>query len=109
MKTKTITKTGEQMTKQTQYTLDTFRDLLKSDKSYNAQHGGFNYDKARSKAKCPIFKTFIPYKSFTIVVDNNLQDSAEYWCNYIHGSNCIQKTKILSDNKVAIRSDYMCW
>ena len=97
------------MIKEKQYTLESFRELLKSDKTYNAQYGGFDYDKARSKTKCPIFKSFIPYKSFTIIVNTDLQDSAEYWCTYIHGANCIQKTKILPDNRVAIRSDYMCW
>ena len=92
-----------------EFTIESFRELLKSDNAYTSQHGGFNYDKARSIEKCPIFKTFIPYKSFTIVVDSESQDSAEYWCGYFHGSNSIQKTKILPDNKVAIRSDYMCW
>lgn len=64
---------------------------------------------ARSESKCPIFKDKVPYKSVTVVCDIAQQGEVEYWLEYVHGGNCVCKTKKLPENKIAIRSDYQCW
>ena len=93
----------------TEYTEKQFRKLLISENIYNFNYGGFDNKKCQSKSKCPIFEDFIPYKSWTIIVDKKKFNSAMYWCDYIHGGNSVSKTKELDKNKVAIRSDYQCW
>ena len=76
---------------------------------FNHGYGGFDDIKFESKSKCPIFKDKIDYKSFTVIVDKDLQRSAEYWCEYFHGGGSVSRTMNLDNNKVAIRSDYQCW
>jgi hypothetical protein len=58
---------------------------------------------------CPIWGDKLPYKSITIVVDAADQDDAESCCAYVHGGDCVEKTRVLPDGRVAIRSNYMCW
>jgi|TARA_R110000803_G_C11831281_1_gene303324 hypothetical protein len=74
----------------------------------NCQLGGMNKDKLRSNEKCPIFKTYIPWKSATIVAPIELAEQVAYWLEYNHGADCISKVKEF-DGKIAFRSDYMAW
>jgi hypothetical protein len=64
---------------------------------------------AKSETICPIFKDKVPYKSVTVVCTREQEFDVCYWLEYVHGGNSIAKRKILPDNKVGIRSDYMCW
>lgn len=64
---------------------------------------------ARSKEDCPIFKDILPYKSMTVVCQNEQQEDVVYWLEYVHGSNCVSKVKKLDESNIAIRSDYQCW
>jgi hypothetical protein len=82
---------------------------LDNSKMYNWNFGGFDENNCTSKLKCPIFKDYIDYKSFTIICDKNLESSISYWCEYFHGGGSISKIKKLPNNKIAIRSDYQCW
>jgi len=87
-------------------------DIFNKDSKYVVAHsgyGGYNNNKARSNNKCPIFKTYIPYKSITLKCKESELDSVIYWCEYVHGGGCISKIKNLNNKYVAIRSDYMCW
>jgi len=96
-----------------------FRKRLKSNIfSFNHMYGGFDNKKCQSKSKCPIFKDYIPYKSFTIIVSNDQFDNAVYWCEYMHGVESVwdikqfdylRVGKHIRKNQVAIRSDYQCW
>lgn len=58
---------------------------------------------------CPAFKDVVPYKSVTVVCDEDQVDDVTYWLEYVHGAECVEKTKRLDDGKVAIRSNYQCW
>ncbi len=58
---------------------------------------------------CPIWKDKLPYKSITVICDKSQQSEVEYWLEYVHGGGSISKTKSLPNNKIAIRSNYMCW
>ena len=83
-------------------------------KMFNWNYGGFDDNKCKSKNKCPIFKDRIDYKSFTVIVEKDLQTSAEYWCEFFHGGGSVSKTMELDNTKngkvyVAIRSDYQAW
>ena len=71
--------------------------------------GGYNKDKLRSTKKCPIFKTFIDWKSVTVVCDESISEEVAYWLEYVQGCDCISKFKKLEDGKVAFRADYMAW
>lgn len=64
---------------------------------------------ARYNETCPVFKDIVPYKSVTIVGPLDKQDELEYWLDYVNGGESISKVKTLDNNRVAIRSDYMCW
>lgn len=64
---------------------------------------------ANSGEKCPIWKDKVPYKSVTVICDKKDFGLVQYWVSYVHGGNSISKIKNLPDNKIAIRSDYMCW
>ena len=86
-----------------------FRKLLKSKNCFNFNYGGFNDKNCTSKSKCPVFNDYIPYKSWTIIINKNELSDSIYWCDYIHGGNSISKSKELDNNKIAIRSDYQCW
>ena len=71
--------------------------------------GGHDEKNGCSKKKCPHFGDYIGYKSVTVVCDKRLQKDVEYWLEFVHGGGSIQDVKDLKDNKIAIRSDYMCW
>jgi hypothetical protein len=58
---------------------------------------------------CPIWNDEIPYKSTTVVCHPHQVDQVEYWMTYVKGGDCISKTVILEDGRVAIRGDYTCW
>ena len=86
--------------------------------SFDHMYGGFNKKTTSSKKRCPIFNTFIPYKSFTIIVSNNQFDDAVEWCTNLHGIESVSEIKQfdylligkhIRKNQVAIRSDYQCW
>ena len=64
---------------------------------------------ANSKETCPIFKDEVPYKSVTVVCDNEQEGEVENWLSYVHGGDCVSQRKELPNNKVALRSDYQCW
>lgn len=64
---------------------------------------------ARGEVRCPIFKDKLPYKSVTVVCKDNQIKEVIYWLEYVHGANSISKTKKLAEDKIAIRSNYMCW
>jgi hypothetical protein len=57
---------------------------------------------------CPIFKDKIPYKSVTVICQAEDYNEVCYWLDYVHGGG-ISKTKTLTDGRIAIRSNYMCW
>lgn len=58
---------------------------------------------------CPIFGDVIPWKSVTVVCDEDDVAEVEYWCVFVHGGDCFSAYKDLPDGKVAIRSNYMAW
>lgn len=58
---------------------------------------------------CPIWKDRLPYKSVTVVCNVDQSGEVESWLSYVHGGDCISKIKMLPNNKVAFRSNYMCW
>lgn len=64
---------------------------------------------ASSDETCPVFGDVIPYKSVTVICDENQFNDVKYWLEYVHGADCIAKTKILENGKIAIRSNYQCW
>ena len=64
---------------------------------------------SRSEERCSIFKDKVPYKSVTVVCSTEQADEVEYWLEYVHGGGSISKRKELPGNRVAIRSNYMCW
>lgn len=64
---------------------------------------------ARYNDTCPIFKDIVPFKSVTVVGPLDKQHEIEYWLDYVNGGGSISKVKELDNNKVAIRSNYMCW
>ena len=87
-------------------------DIFCKDSKYivaDSRLGGFNEARCRSNQKCPIFKSFIPYKSQTIVCHEEELNEVIFWCEFVQGGDCISQLKHLKDGKVAIRSNYMCW
>ena len=58
---------------------------------------------------CPIWNEKLPYKSVTVVTDQALVDDVIYWLEYVHGGGSVSKMKKINGDKVAIRSNYMCW
>lgn len=64
---------------------------------------------AMSEQLCPVFKDKVPYKSVTVICTREQEFDVSYWLEYVDGANSISKRKLLPDNKVALRSDYMCW
>ena len=58
---------------------------------------------------CPVWKDVVPYKSVTVICQKEQQQEVEAWLIYVHGGNCIEKSKELDGGRVAIRSNYMCW
>lgn len=64
---------------------------------------------SRSNQTCLVFGDVVPYKSVTVICQSNQFDEVKYWLEYVHGGDCISKTKTLADDKIAIRSDYQCW
>lgn len=63
----------------------------------------------KSEGRCPVWKDKLPYKSVTVVCDKAQEDEVSYWLQYVHGGNSISKRKVLAGDKVALRSNYMCW
>lgn len=64
---------------------------------------------ARTDDTCPIFGDKVPYKSVTVVCNEEQKQEVTYWLEYVHGANSVSSVKEIEDNNVAIRSDYMCW
>ena len=62
-----------------------------------------------SKEKCSIFKDEVPFKSVTIVCNEDDIGEVSYWLDYVQGGDCISMYKDLPNGKVAIRADYQCW
>lgn len=58
---------------------------------------------------CPIFGDKVPYKSITVVCNQDQLDDVLYWLEYVHGGGCVSMVKELPDGRVALRSDYQCW
>ena len=75
----------------------------------NSKLGGFNEKTCSSNDPCPIFGDLIPYKSVTVVCNEEQLEQVEYWLSYVHGGDCISKQKTLDDGRIATRSDYQCW
>lgn len=59
--------------------------------------------------KCPVWGDRLPYKSITVIVDEADLNAAIRSCEYVHGGGAVSKTKKLSNGKVAVRANYMCW
>lgn len=57
---------------------------------------------------CPVWKDTLPYKSVTVICNENELNEVLYWLEYVHGGEH-SKMEELSDNRIAIRSDYQCW
>lgn len=64
---------------------------------------------ARSEEQCPHFGDEVPYKSVTVVCSEDQVSEVIYWLDYVQGGDSIVSTKEIGNNKLAIRSDYMCW
>lgn len=64
---------------------------------------------SRSDETCSIFGDIVPYKSVTVICNEEQFNDVKYWLGYVQGGGCISKTKKLDNNKLAIRSDYQCW
>jgi len=64
---------------------------------------------ARSDEICPVWRDVLPYKSVTAICNKIQQEEVIYWLEYVYGGESISKIKELSNDKVAIRSNYMCW
>lgn len=64
---------------------------------------------AKSYEVCPIFGDVLPYKSVTVICDEEQCEEVIHWLIYVHGGNCVSYRKELKDGKVAFRSNYMCW
>jgi hypothetical protein len=64
---------------------------------------------ARSDQECPHFEDTVPYKSVTVVCDENQEKDVHYWLEYVHGANSVSMKKPLPNNRIALRSDYQCW
>lgn len=58
---------------------------------------------------CPIFGDIVPYKSVTVICDEDQLDDVSYWLEYVHGADSISDIKHIDGGKMAIRSNYMCW
>jgi hypothetical protein len=58
---------------------------------------------------CPIFGDEIPYKSVTVVCTEEQLNDVEYWLDYVHGANSLEKIAELENGELAIRSNYMAW
>jgi len=63
---------------------------------------------AKSDDICPVFKDKVPYKSVTVLCEQDQIEDVMYWLEYVHGGGCVQRAKG-HKGKIAIRSDYMCW
>lgn len=64
---------------------------------------------AKSDETCPHFGDVVPYKSVTVVCEEEQVNSVSYWLEYVHGGESVSRQKQLPGKKVAIRSDYQCW
>lgn len=58
--------------------------------------------------KCPIWKEELPYKTVTVICQVEQEQEVIYWLDYVMGGGCVQKTKQLSGNRIAMQADYMC-
>jgi hypothetical protein len=67
------------------------------------------FDRIKVGDTCPVWKDKLPYKSVTVICDKKDMNEVMYWLEYVHGGDCVEKTKDLPGDKVAIRSNYMCW
>lgn len=59
--------------------------------------------------RCPIWNDELLYKSVTIICDAALVEEVSYWIEYVQGAGSVSNIKDLSNGRVALRSDYMCW
>ena len=80
----------------------------------DSRTGGFDDEECQSIGICPIFKDHIPYKSVTVVCEEDLANEVAYWLEYVQGGDCISQTLDIIDAKtgktyLAIRADYQCW
>ena len=58
---------------------------------------------------CPVWGDRLPYKSVTVICHPDKVEEVKYWLEYVHGGGSIKNIGSLDDERVAIRSDYMCW
>lgn len=54
---------------------------------------------------CPIWGDEIPYKSATLICEENQVEEVNKWIRYVKGQGYSRKKK-LPDGRVALRSDY---
>ena len=85
------------------------KTMTKQDVWGNPETGKPGMIRATSFEQCRYFKDIVPYKSITIVCNEFEIADAVYWAEYVLGANCIDKTKLLPDERIAIRCDYQCW
>ncbi len=75
----------------------------------NSPEGKDLIKKTGLPAKCPIIGDVLGYKSVSVVCEAKDQQAVEYWLEYVHGGGCVEGTAKLEDDKIMIRSNYMCW
>ena len=78
-------------------------EVVRVDDGMVVAHG-----KPYKAVKCPIFRDVIPYKSGTVVCSKEqLPGVLQHLMNAHGGSHSGEK--VLSDGRIAIRSDYQAW
>lgn len=66
-------------------------------------------EKLKVKSVCPIWKDKLPYKSVTVVCEEEQLSDVINWLSYVHGGDCISRELKLPNGKFALRSNYTCW
>lgn len=64
---------------------------------------------ARSEQLCPYFGDKLPYKSVTVVCTDAQRDEVIYWLEYVHGGGSVAREMRVDKDRVALRSNYLCW
>ncbi len=66
------------------------------------------YGRGDVKVKCPIFGDILPYKSVTVVCTQEQYPGVLQHLMNAHGGEHAGE-RVLSDGRIAIRSDYQAW
>lgn len=57
---------------------------------------------------CPVWKDKLPYKTVTAICTPEQEAEVSYWLQYVHGGDSICDRGVLTDGRIALRSEYMC-